>query len=68
MSGKVRGQKASVSPAVVVINDDSDSSSSSDMFFQSDSSVFLDSSESNESLVHYPIDDDSSWTDEDDYL
>lgn len=63
-----KGQKASVSPAVVVINDDSSSSSSSDMFFQSDSSVFLDSSESNESLVHYPIDDDSSWTDEDDYL
>uniref|UniRef100_A0A8C1Y594 E3 ubiquitin-protein ligase CHFR n=1 Tax=Cyprinus carpio TaxID=7962 RepID=A0A8C1Y594_CYPCA len=64
-----KGQKESVSPAVVVINDDSSSSSSSsDTFFQSDSSVFLDSSESNDSLVHYPIDDDSSWTDEDDYL
>lgn len=63
-----KGQKASVPPTVVVINDDSDSSSSSDAFFQGNSSMFSDSNDSLLHLVHFPSDDDSSWSEDDDYL
>lgn len=63
-----KGLKVRASPAVVVINDDSDSEDSSssdgDTFLQSNSSIFPDSSGSDDSLIL----EDSSWTEEDDYL
>lgn len=62
-----KGQPAVASPAVVVIHDDS---SSSDTSLPSDSSMLADSSDSDSSLGHFPSDEDSSWTEEEeeDYL